>query len=80
VVTGKPANAKIKLFPSEVQVAFLVGLSRYAGITPNDFYVTVPFAELKDGVTSVPVQLGKKPDLVNDLKITPQSVEFLIEK
>jgi hypothetical protein len=79
-LTGKPSNISVKLFPSEIEVSFLIGLSKYSEITSNDFSFSIPFYELRDGVASVPVTLDKKPDFINELKFSPQSVEFLIEK
>jgi hypothetical protein len=79
-ITGKPSNIKIKLFPSEIQVSFMVGLSKYKEITSSDFSASIPYSELKDGVANIPVVLNKKPGFINELKFAPQSVEFLIEK
>lgn len=79
-ISGKPENTVIKLFPSEVQVSFRVGLSKYSGITADNFLVNIPYSEMKPGALNVPVQVDKRPRFVFDVACSPQTIEFLIEK
>jgi YbbR domain-containing protein len=80
LITDKPNDAKIKLFPSEIQVSFMIGLSKYSEITANDFGFSIPYAEINEGKMNVPVQLDKKPGFIKEVKYSPQTIEFFIEK
>jgi len=79
-IKDKPGDAIIRLFPSEIQVSFMVGISRYAGITSNDFEFVADYGGIATGQTSLEVVIGKKPEFITELKYSPQTVEFLIEK
>ncbi len=79
-IADKPDEVDIKLFPSEVQVSFLVPLSRYTEINATDFLFAIPFSGIHSGNTYVQVRLEKQPAFIRDLKYSPQTIEFLIEK
>ncbi|NQU85261.1 MAG: YbbR-like domain-containing protein [Mariniphaga sp.] len=79
-ISNLPENTSIKLFPSEVQVSFMVGLSDYTKINANDFQFTIPYSEINAGNQDIQVQLDKKPEYIREIKFTPLTIEFLIEK
>jgi len=79
-IIDKPDETDIKLFPSEVQVSFLVALSRYTEINTTDFLFAIPFSGIHSGNSYVQVRLEKQPAFIRDLKYSPQTIEFLIEK
>jgi hypothetical protein len=79
-ITGQPEGISIKLFPSEVQVSFKVGLKNYSSITPDNFEITIPYSELTVSSLNAAVRLTRQPDFIYDIKCSPPTVEFLIEK
>ena len=77
----KPEKYKdnIKLFPSEVTVSFMVGLSSYEKITPGDFKAFVDYAPVNSDQQTLKVLIELTPQNIQNLRVTPEEVEFLIE-
>ena len=48
-LTDAPLDVKVKLFPARVKVSFLVGLSRFSEIHPEDFKLTVSYSDIEGG-------------------------------
>jgi YbbR domain-containing protein len=79
-IIHKPADVRIKLFPSEVKILFTVGLSRFETIKPADFGVSVDYDSVVYNLNNLDILLYKKPDFIQGVRINPERVEFLIEK
>ena len=76
-----PADKVLRAFPSKVQVTFQVGLSRFREITADDFHINVSYEELlKLGSDKYTVKLKSAPRGINQIRITPAQVDFLIEQ
>lgn len=76
-----PEDKVLRTFPSKVQVTFQVGVSRFKSINAEDFVINVPYNEvvrLKNG--KCPVKLSIVPRGINNLRINPGQVDFLIEQ
>ena len=78
-ISNQPNGIKIKLFPAKVKVTFLVGLSRFKEIQPEDFTLTVSFADISSGKPRLKIVSESTPDFLYDLKILPEEIEYLIE-
>ncbi len=78
-IKNKPEGTKIKLFPSEIKVSFLVGLSEFENINSSNFRVTVDYEKITPANSSLQVALDTKPAYIQLLRIYPESVEYLIE-
>lgn len=78
-VKNLPDNKNLKLFPSEIKLTILVGLSEFEVINASKFEVSVDYLSIKDGVENLDIEIGKKPVGVQILRFTPLNVEFLIE-
>jgi len=81
-VTAVNAPDSIRIFPASVTVYCVVGMSAYQSLGPGDFEVE---ADLNGIVPStaqntVPLNLTCAPDFVTNVRFTPQSVEFFIQK
>lgn len=74
-----PENVKLKLFPSEITVSFTVGLSAYNSIEPDSFTLVVDYNSIKGQKSNLEIQVIKKPEFIQNLKIHPETVEYLIE-
>ncbi len=79
-ILHKPENVHIKLFPSELKVVFTVGLSRFENIKISDFSASVDYNSIVKDVNNLSIDLYKKPLFIQDLRIVPEKVEFLIER
>jgi len=78
-VENNPPNLNIKLFPAEVKISFLVGLSEYENITAADFKAFVDYNEADYDTETLEISIGSKPPFLQMLRISPQTVEFLVE-
>ena len=78
--TGLPASLDVKFFPSRANVSFSVTLEEYRKIVPEDFEIRLKYRDFQrneDG--RVELQLSKRPEAVQNVRISPASVEFLFE-
>lgn len=76
-----PAGKVLRAFPSKVNVTFQVGLSHFRRITADDFHINVSYEELlKLGSDKYTVKLASMPKGVNQIRISPEQVDFLIEQ
>lgn len=76
-----PADKVLRTFPSKVQITFLVGLSRFRKIKPDNFIINVSYEELlKLGSDKYTVKLKSVPDGISQIRIVPEQVDFLIEQ
>lgn len=78
-VRNKPEDLNIKLFPAQVKVSFLVGLSEYENITAADFKAFVDYNEADYDTETLEINIESEPSFIQMLRISPQAVEFLIE-
>tara|TARA_R110002049_G_scaffold59201_2_gene160318 strand:+ start:157523 stop:158473 length:951 start_codon:yes stop_codon:yes gene_type:complete len=80
-VVNMPASYKINTFPKTVKVVFQIGLSDFNKITENDFNIVCDFSKVGgDGVNYLTPEILNKPSMVSEVKITPNKIEFLLEK
>ncbi len=78
-IFNKPDNVQLKLFPSEIKLFCSVGLSRFDSIKASDFGVAVDYNSIINDVNSLGLTIFKQPELVQNIKMNPEKVEFLIE-
>ncbi len=81
-VKGLPDSLRIKLFPSEVQVSFHVGVSNFAKINRSLFRAMVDVSPVfSDNPPSrLKVNLDQIPKEVKSVRFSPIFVEYLLEK
>jgi len=79
-VRNKPEGVNIKIFPSEVKVSFLVGLGEFESINVSDFKAFVDYDTIiKNHPEDLDVKIYTKPSFIQMPKISPATVEYLIE-
>ncbi len=79
LIKNKPENIKVKLFPSDVTISILVGLSEFENVTSADFTATVDFNSVQKNIESIEVKIENKPSYIEVLRISPETVEYLTE-
>ncbi|WP_016775931.1 CdaR family protein [Anaerophaga thermohalophila] len=81
-VYGLPDSLRIKTFPSEIQVSFRVGMSKYGTIDESQFHAVVDASPVlrEDRPDRLKVRLDKAPSNVESLSFSPIFVEYLLEK
>ena len=74
-------TVEVRAFPSKVQITFQVGLKRFRSIKADDFVINVSYEELlKLGSDKYTVKLKSFPNGINQIRIVPEQVDFLIEQ
>ncbi len=80
-VKGAPKNVDVKFFPSQTEVSFSVTLEDYKKITPEEFVIELDYDEFYNNANGrVELNLTTNPASIRNVKISPSSVEFLLEK
>jgi len=79
IIRNRPDSLSIKLFPSEVKVTCLVGLSEFEDVTSNDFSAVVDYADIDKNAQNLPVKIERKSSFIQLVRVTPEAVEYLIE-
>jgi hypothetical protein len=81
VLTGIPNGYTVRLFPPTIKVVCHIPLSRFKELTPEDFALQLPFAELRRNYSGqAPIRLTRHPEWVQTINLVPDKVEFLLEK
>lgn len=76
-----PLGYALRTFPSTVTVSFLVGMDDISRVDANDFQIVLDYNKLKDLETGrVDLQLKSMPSIVHNVRLSVETVEFLIEK
>jgi len=76
-----PSNRKIHFFPSTIELSVKVGLSKYSQLSKTDFEIAVNYNDLKEkSSTNCSLTLTQKPRWVDNYRIIPEVIEFLIEQ
>jgi hypothetical protein len=78
-VANLPGDVRVRLFPSRVKIMFQVSLSRFPGIRPDDFQLTVSYDDILKGKQKLKVAVTTAPAFLYEMKITPEDLEYLIE-
>ena len=72
-------NAQIVIFPSKCDVTYLTPMSKYNEL-PQDIKLSVSYRKSDFGKTKLPIVLNSSSKYYQDITVTPDSVEFIIEQ
>lgn len=76
-----PNSLKINIFPKKIKVIYKVGLKDFNKITPDSFIIECDYLQSeKSNVSYLIPKLVTKPNLVTSVRITPNKIDFLINK
>jgi hypothetical protein len=78
-IENKPDSVSMKIFPSEVKVTCLVGLSEYEEVTADDFKAVVDYNTVSNNSRNLHVTVEQKSTYIQFIRCTPDAVEYLIE-
>ncbi len=76
-----PLNTQIKTFPTTVNVSFVVGLSHFNKIQPEEIQAFIDYDSItnnKDGRPTIEIRTSLKS--IKNLNHTPKTVEYILEK
>lgn len=79
-VRNAPSHIDVKFFPSQTEVSFSVTLEEYKKIAPEDFEIELDYRKFHDNDNGrVDLELSESPPAIRNIRISPSSVEFLLE-
>lgn len=80
-VINLPRNYLISTYPKEVKVVFQVALKDFNKIPENSFRVQCDYKQSEDNNLDYLIpQVIEKPEIIFDVKVIPNKIEFLIKK
>lgn len=81
VCYNTPPTRKVHFFPSVVELVVRVGLSKYSQLSESNFEIAVNYNDLvNNSALNCTLTLTRKPTWVENYRISPNVIEFLIEK
>lgn len=76
-----PADKALRTFPARVSVTFQVGTSEYQQTTEEDFFISVTYEELLNlKGERLPISLKSAPSYIRNVRISPSTVDYMIEE
>ena len=76
-----PKGVSLRTFPTNVELVALVGMSRYAKISADDFTVVADYLQVADGqLSECPLSVSRQPADVKHVRLTTDHAEYVIEK
>ena len=80
-VINLPKNYFISTFPKELKIVYQVALTDYNKISENSFEVICDYKETEDNNLDYLIpKIIEKPEILFDVKVIPNKIEFLIKK
>ena len=80
-IENLPFGTKINTFPKNVKLTYKVGLNNFNKITPESFKVICDYRASKENDLSYLIpKIEMKPSLVKSARISPNKIDFLIQK
>ncbi len=78
----KNAPEQLTIFPNKIKLDCTVALSHYAHLNASNFIAEVDLrnAAFNSANNTVPIVLSRVPDFARNVKFTPQSAEYYIQK
>ncbi|MCB9359822.1 MAG: hypothetical protein H6587_10605 [Flavobacteriales bacterium] len=75
-----PDSIELKAIPNEVQLKFMIPLSKISNITESRFNVNVDYLKINEKYGKLKVSLTKYPDYLKSITIKPSKVEYILKK
>jgi hypothetical protein len=78
-VLNLPEDIHLKLFPPTIKITVMVGLSEYENISSGDFTAAVNYNQVMAENNQLDVSVDIQKPYIRLLKVTPRTLEYLIE-
>ncbi|CAM4112796.1 CdaR family protein [Gillisia limnaea] len=75
-----PENMNVVIFPKEVTVFYQVSLKQFEKINPSGFKVVADFQKASNSDGYLLAQIVNKPQLVNNVRLNEQKIQFIIRR
>lgn len=74
-----PDGIRIKLFPSEVKASFNIGLKEYNNVSASQFKIFIDYNSIDTKKANLKIEIETLPDYIQNFRLSPEFVEYLIE-
>ena len=78
-IINKPDSINIKLFPSEIKLAIMVGLSEFDRIDASKFKVSADYNDVTTDTENLKITVESEIPNIQIVRYTPTNIEYLIE-
>ncbi len=81
ICNNMPWGYTLRTFPPLIKVVCNVPLSRFKELSAEDFSIEISFYDLEQNISgTIPIQLTKRPDWIQNITLVPDRIEFLLEQ
>ena len=77
-ILNKPSDTDVVLFPSKVEISYLVPISSYNEDYPMQAYAD--YKEIRSGVSKIGLILSSPNSMMRNVSMSTDSVEFVLER
>ena len=79
IVKNLPENVSVVVFPSSVQVSYLLPMSLYNDRLDDKFEASVDYGDIQGNNAKLPVRIEIAPEIYQNIQLETDSVEYVIE-
>lgn len=79
IVKNLPENVSVVVFPSYVQVSYLLPMSLYNERLDDKFEASVDYGDIQGNNAKLPVRIEIAPEIYQNIQLETDSVEYVIE-
>lgn len=79
IVKNLPENVSVVVFPSYVQVSYLLPMSLYNDRLDDKFEASVDYGDIQGNNAKLPVRIEIAPEIYQNIQLETDSVEYVIE-
>ena len=79
IVKNLPENVSVVVFPSYVQVSYLLPMSLYNDRLDDKFEASVDYGDIQGNKAKLPVRIEIAPEIYQNIQLETDSVEYVIE-
>jgi hypothetical protein len=81
ICSNSPEDIRVRFFPSTIAVVCYLSLNDYSSLKAEDLTIGVDYKELlRNTGPNVPLVMLRKPPGLSDYRLSPETVEYLIEQ
>jgi len=76
-----PDSLHLKIFPASAKLTFRVVVSEFEAIQPENFNLSVDYASIVEGNPErLMIEIVQSPEYIDNIKINPETVGYILEK
>ena len=77
-----PVNVHLRALPGRAQITVTMPISSYGKVSEDEFELAVDWNKINpdDSTLLLPIEVIKKPEIVDRYRLTPEKVQYIIEE